>query len=106
MLDVIIVAVVVVSAIWVYWDATQSKIGKIAGAGGMFNLSAGAWAVVTLLLWIIGFPAYLVKRGSLIEQAKENPVEVTGRGGKIAALAIVGGLWLLGTVMGAAQATA
>lgn len=59
MLGVAIVAVVSASAIWVCLDATK-KIGKIEAAGGMFNVSAGAWAAVTLFLWIIGFPAYLI----------------------------------------------
>lgn len=93
MLSVIIVAIVVASAIWVYLDATSNKIGKIPDAGGMFNMSAGAWSVVTLLLWVIGFPAYLVKRSALIEKAKQTPIEVRGRNGKAVSLGIVGGLW-------------
>jgi len=100
MVNVIIVAIVVASAIWVYLDATKNKIGKVKGSGGMFNMSAGAWSVVTLFLWVIGFPAYLIKRGSLIEKAKETPVEVTGRTGKIAALGIVGGIWVLLSLAG------
>ena len=95
MLNVIIVSVIVCTAIWVYLDATKNKVGKVEGAGGMFNMSAGAWSIVTLLLWIIGFPAYLIKRGSLIERAKEHPVETIGRGGKTAALGIAGGIWIL-----------
>lgn len=100
MLNVVIVAIIVCTAIWVYLDATKNKIGKIKEAGGMFNMSAGAWSVVTLLLWIIGFPAYLIKRGALIERAKENPVEVKGRGGKTAVLGIIGGLWVLLALVG------
>jgi len=102
MLNAVMVAIIVASAIWVYLDATKNKIGKVPGAKGMFNMPAGAWAVVTLLLWIIGFPAYLVKRGSLIERAKESPVEVSGRSGKTAALSAVGGLWVLAAFSGAA----
>lgn len=78
MIGVVAVAIVVTSAIWVYLDATKNRIGKIPDAGGMFNMSAGAWATVTLLLWIIGFPSYLIKRRSLIERAKSHPVEVGG----------------------------
>ncbi|MBL3527062.1 MAG: hypothetical protein JMN29_05125 [gamma proteobacterium endosymbiont of Lamellibrachia anaximandri] len=102
MLNAIIIAVVAVSAVWVYLDATKNKIGKIPDGKGMFNMSAGAWGVVTLLLWIIGLPAYLIKRGDLIEKAKENPIEVKGRGGKAAALSIIGGLWVLMSVGGVA----
>ncbi len=100
--NAIIVAVIAVTAVWVYLDATKNKIGKIPDGKGMFNMSAGAWGIVTLLLWIIGFPAYLIKRGDLIGKAKENPVEAKGRGGKAAALSIVGGLWVLASFSGAA----
>lgn len=94
MLNVIIITVIAASAVWVYLDATKNKIGKIPDGKGMFNMSAGAWGVVTLLLWIIGFPAYLIKRGALIEKAKENPIEISGRTGKAAVLSIVGSLWV------------
>jgi hypothetical protein len=99
-METLVVLIVVASAIWVYVDATNHKIGKIPNKGGMFNMSAGAWSVVTLLLWIVGFPAYLVKRSALIQEAATSPVEVGGRAGKIAALAIVGGFWLVGTLAG------
>ena len=100
MLNLIVTLLVVASSIWVYWDATSNKIGKYSDAKGMFNMSAGAWAVVTLLLWIIVFPAYLIKRSSLIEKAKDSPIDVSWRGGKLAALSIVGGLWILGSAAG------
>ncbi len=90
MIAVLISLIVVASTIWVYWDATSNSIGKIDDDKGLFNMSAGAWALVTLLLWIVGFPAYLVKRGDLIERAKETPVNVNGRGGKLAALTLAG----------------
>ncbi|MGH8396828.1 MAG: hypothetical protein ACRETA_01095 [Gammaproteobacteria bacterium] len=90
MINAIIVAVVVITAVWVYIDATKNKIGKIHGIKSVFNMSAGAWGVVTLLLWIIGFPAYLIKRSDLIDKAKENPVEAKGRAAKAIALSIVG----------------
>ena len=102
MIDAIIVALAVISAVWVYLDATKNKIGKISGGKGLFNMSAGAWGAVASLIWIIGFPAYLIKRGDMIEKAKENPVEVNGRGGKTAAFSILGGLWVIVTYSGAA----
>ena len=90
MITVLIPLIVVASAIWVYWDATSNCIGKIEDDRGLFNMSAGAWAIVALLLWIVGLPAYLVKRGDLIERAKKTPVNVNGRGGKLAALTLAG----------------
>lgn len=101
MLNVLVIAIIVICALWVYWDATGKKIGKVPAAGGMFNMSAGAWSVVTLLLWIIGFPAYLIKRSALIERAKGQPVEIKGRGIKMAILAVIGVLWVLLTLAGA-----
>ncbi len=95
MLNAIIIAVIAASAVWVYLDATKNKIGKTTNGKGIFNMSAGAWSIVALLLWIIGFPAYLIKRRALIEKAKENPIEISGRNRKIATLSIVGGLWVL-----------
>lgn len=95
MLNVIITALIVASAIWVYLDATKNKIGKIESESGIFNMHAGAWAIVTLLLWIIGFPAYLVKRKALIQKAESNPIEPSSKGLKVGILAVIGGLWVL-----------
>lgn len=79
-----------VTTIWVYVDATKNKIGRIPGTGGIFNMSAGAWGTVTLFLWIVGFPAYLIKRSDLIRDAGQHPVEVSYRGVKIGVFSVVG----------------
>jgi hypothetical protein len=100
MINVFIVAVVAISATLVYLDATKNNIGKISNAKGMFNMSAGAWGTVTLLLWFIGLPAYLIKRGDLVLKAKENPVVATGRRGKAAVLAGIGCIWVFMTIAG------
>ncbi len=81
-----------------YFDATKNKIGKVPDQKGMFNMSAGAWGIVTMLLWIIGFPAYLVKRKSLLEIAKEKPIEAKGRIAKLIVFMIAGGLWVLASL--------
>lgn len=100
MIETVLAVVFAGSAIWVYLDATSHGIGKDKDTGGLFNLSAGAWGAVTLGLWIIGFPGYLIKRRALIERAKSAPVEVKGRGVKTAIFAVLGGLWVLGTLPG------
>ena len=100
MVGTAIVAVIAVSAVWVYLDATGHRIGKIPDQGGFFNLSAGAWGAGTLLLWIVGFPAYLMKRGSLIARAKSHPIEVKGRWAKTMIFCVIGILWLLATLLG------
>ena len=84
---------ITISAVWVYWDATRLQIGKIAGRKGMFNMSAGGWGAVTLGLWIIGFPAYLLQRAELKRLSQSNPVEVKGRIGKLLVIAALGAAW-------------
>jgi len=97
--EVVTMGVIAVSAVWVYLDATKNEIGKIPGSKGVFNMSAGGWGAATLFLWIVGFPAYLVKREKLIAKARTSPVVVKGRMVKAAVLAIAGALAGLMTVL-------
>ena len=70
-------AIILLSALWVYLDASRNKIGK---SHALFNwFSAGAWALACVFIWPIAIPLYLVNRKALIEQAKREPVEVEGR---------------------------
>jgi len=85
---------IVLSSVWVYIDTTNNKIGKIPGKEGFTNLSAGAWAISVLLLWVIAFPVYLINRENLIDRAKQMPIEVTARTFKIILLLMVGLFWL------------
>jgi len=95
MLTVLFAIIVMASSLWVYVDATGNRIGRRLGVGGIFNMSAGAWATVTLFLWIVGFPCYLANRRRLKEEAKLFPVDVSGRTWKIVLLTLVGGLIVL-----------
>ena len=90
--------VVSCSAAWVYFDATRQGIGKEEGKGGLFNMSAGAWAVATLGLWLIGFPAYLIKRRRLIAQASERPVTPKWRPFKLGLFVMVA-VWCVYSVV-------
>ena len=58
----IILLVVVGTSIWVLIDAMTIGVrkGQISGMG---NMGPWAWFFACLLLWIIGFPFYLAKRG-------------------------------------------
>lgn len=76
------------SAFFVYSDASKHKIGKIPEEKGLFNNSAGMWTIGTLLLWIVFFPSYLIKRSELITKAKEKPQEPSSSNG--AWLGIIG----------------
>lgn len=81
--------VVTLSAVFVYFDATKNKIGKLPDNKGFLNMSAGMWSFGVLLLWILIFPLYLIKRSSLIGIAKENPQDVSLRGAKLGFLSVV-----------------
>ena len=60
----IIIIIVVVTSIWVYFDA--KKIGvKKDQMKGVCNIGPVGWLVVCLFIWIIGFPLYLLKRAEL-----------------------------------------
>jgi hypothetical protein len=82
-------AIVAFSALWVYWDATAKRIGKIPGQKSFINMSAGAWAICTLFIWIITLPTYLLKRKQLIENAVSNPVNVSGKSIKLGVFAVI-----------------
>ena len=75
-INLILMAVVILSTIWVYFDTSKHKIKKIKGESGFFNVSAITWVFATLILWIICFPAYLLKRKSLIEKSMQNTVKI------------------------------
>jgi len=62
-MEILILLVVIGTSIWVYFDAKAlgAQKGKIKG---MLNMNPGEWFFVTLLLWIVGFPAWLVARGT------------------------------------------
>jgi len=61
-MDTIILLVILGTSIWVFFDARAIgvKKGLVKGLGDM---GPWGWFFVTLLLWIIGFPAYLAMRG-------------------------------------------
>ena len=54
--------VIIGTAIWVYFDAKSIGVKK-GQITGILNMGPVGWFFVTLLLWIIGFPAYLATRG-------------------------------------------
>jgi hypothetical protein len=67
----LVLLIVFFSSIWVYFDAKSNRIAK-GLTSGFFNLGPAGWFWVCLLLWIVGFPSYLAKRGSLKRLASER----------------------------------
>lgn len=90
--------IVPLSALFVYWDATKNKIGILKDENGKRqkgSFSALELALTTLLLWIYGFPLYIIKRKSLIQKAKENPIESKNRDIFLKIFAIIAGIGLV-----------
>ena len=60
----VIAVLVVISAIWVGIDA--SSLGLRRGKDpGFLDMGPAGWMFSVLLLWIVAFPAYLVKRSRI-----------------------------------------
>ena len=55
MLTNFVYLIVAASILFVYYDTTKNKIGKISGEKGFLNLSPGLWAIATWLLWIVAW---------------------------------------------------
>lgn len=98
----LVYCVIGLSAFWVYFDATRYKIGKIPEEKRLTNMSAGSWAIVTLLLWIVAFPIYIFKHSKLVEKAKNYP-KSTSKGKRITVLTLLGFLVFFFLMAGFAQ---
>lgn len=55
-------AVIIGTSIWVFIDAKSIGIKK-GQVTGIADMGPGSWAAGCLLLWIVVFPLYLMKRG-------------------------------------------
>ena len=78
-MDALILLVVIGTSIWVLVDAKSIgvKKGQITGLG---NMGPWGWFFACLLLWIVGFPMYLIKRGEF-KKANASSVGVQGVNG-------------------------
>jgi hypothetical protein len=68
-MDLIMFVVVLGTSIWVLFDAKSNGVRK-GLVSGLADMSPGGWCAACLLLWIIVFPLYLVKRGQLKQAAQ------------------------------------
>jgi hypothetical protein len=71
---------VIVTSIWMAIDADKLGYDKrdIKGVAGM---SPGGWLVCGLLLWIVAFPLYLIKRPELAAAGARRRALAAGHGG-------------------------
>ena len=67
-LNAVILLIVIGTSIWVGFDASTNKI---TSAGEEYNWATGAltWVTGCILLWIIVFPWYLVRRARVFRAA-------------------------------------
>lgn len=69
----VFVLIIVVSSIWVFFDA--KKIGARKGlVSGFLDMGPTTWALCCILLWIVSFPAYLITRPKIIAANSGSPV--------------------------------
>ena len=70
-MEVVMVLIVLGTSIWVLFDAMRIGIKK-GQIEGFADLSAVGWFFACLLLWIVVFPLYLVKRADYIAVNKKD----------------------------------
>lgn len=63
-MDKILLAVVIITSVWVLLDAKSIGVEK-GQLKGFFDLGPWGWFFACVLLWIVGFPAYLINREEL-----------------------------------------
>lgn len=85
-MDVLFLLVVLGSSVWVLIDA--KRIGVRKGlVDGIANIGPWGWFFGCILLWIVVFPLYLIKRDTLKKAAASGTTKgVSGTGDKLAQL--------------------
>jgi hypothetical protein len=66
--------VVIGTSIWVAIDASSLGARRGALGGGPFDMGVAAWFLVCLLMWVIGFPAYLATRSRYVALKRSSAV--------------------------------
>jgi len=61
----IVILLVLGTSIWAAVDASSIGAGKVASDRWTVNTSPGQWFFLCLLVWIVFFPLYLVKRSGI-----------------------------------------
>jgi hypothetical protein len=69
-MGLVIAIVVAGTSIWVAIDASHLEVKRGCLGGGFADSGPVGWFFCTLLLWIIGFPAYLITRPKYVERRR------------------------------------
>jgi hypothetical protein len=67
-------AFVAITAAWVASDAGKNRIPISKGAKYTVNTGALAWFLTTLLIWIVGFPYYFMRRSDVMRERQAAKV--------------------------------
>jgi rhomboid protease GluP len=70
------IVVIALSSAWVYRDARKHRI-PTHGYAYTVNTGAGAWLLGCLVLWIVVFPAYLIRRNDLLQHRLQRARTLT-----------------------------
>ncbi|GAB4070591.1 hypothetical protein GCM10028777_36310 [Angustibacter speluncae] len=60
------------SVVWVGADAARLGIRRGQLGGGMLDMGVVSWVLAVLLIWIIGFPCYLVARSQHVQLRQQQ----------------------------------
>lgn len=86
-LPAFIYSTIAATAIWTFFDARALGIRKDKEKKSFFNMNPVSWAFATLFIWIVAFPAYILRR------RKETKVGAIGA--SLMTRAIIGGVWVI-----------
>ncbi|MBP7287001.1 MAG: SHOCT domain-containing protein [Nannocystaceae bacterium] len=81
--------IVLASAAWMAVDAAQLGYDK-RDVRGLAAMSPAGWFICGLLLWIVAFPLYLVKRGELREAGERRRLAPNAQAGMLPPGSVVG----------------
>lgn len=68
----LLVFIVVSTSIWVGIDASSNKIPSDINKPYSSNNGAASWVPLCLILWVVGFPSYLIVRSKVLAARKKS----------------------------------
>jgi hypothetical protein len=74
-----VVYLVIGTTIWVGYDANANQVPVSEGAEYSLNTGAVAWVLMCLLLWIVSFPYYLVRRSHVLSAREGRSSSSSGQ---------------------------